>query len=485
MTAPALTGPWTAAASLPPAFRDLPSTPRLAEAKKHVPGEPFEDGPPAVHVAQEPTELIVFYGEPDWKPIPGTTLRFAVNTESDCFKVEGEDTYYVLLSGRWFRTTGRDAPLTYCTTSLPDDFRKIPDKHPAGRVLASTPGTEQADEAVLAAQIPRQARVKRAGTTIEITFDGEPTFKPVVDGVEAAVNTSHHVYRVAGHHYCCTEGVWFESAAPTGPWAVCDKVPDAIYTIPPDSPYFPDTFVFVYGADDDYVDTGYWPGYYGCYPYDDCLCYGTGYWYRYWGRRYYWHWYNHYRPRPSPYRTYGTGRYYDHRAGRFRRAEQVRRHQATRQPTRGVYAGWGATVRPTDMTRTMSTARTRPSGTRRVGGPDLYAGRDGSVYRRRENGEWDLYKKSGWQARERAEEREQKAKRAAERAEANREKREKREARDREQTRAKNAKRAAQREQRRLERAHRARERGSRIGHYRTYGTSRRIGGFRGGRGRR
>ncbi len=44
---------------------------------------------------------------------------------------------------------------------LPAEFKKIPLEHPRSRVLASVPGTDQATEAVLLAQMPQTARVNQ------------------------------------------------------------------------------------------------------------------------------------------------------------------------------------------------------------------------------------------------------------------------------------------------------------------------------------
>ncbi len=88
-------------------------------------------------------------------------------------------------------------------------------------------GTAQADEAVILASIPQTATVDRASTTVTVSYEGEPQFKPVpgTEGVQFAINTSYDVFLVGGAYYCCYQGVWFQSRAATGPWIVCDEVP--------------------------------------------------------------------------------------------------------------------------------------------------------------------------------------------------------------------------------------------------------------------
>ena len=68
---------------------------------------------------------------------------------------------FYLVAGRWFSAPSVKGPWQFATPTLPEDFKKIPLDHPRSRVLASVPGTRQAAEAILLAQIPQTARVNR------------------------------------------------------------------------------------------------------------------------------------------------------------------------------------------------------------------------------------------------------------------------------------------------------------------------------------
>ncbi len=116
-----------------------------------------------------------------------------------------------------------------------------------------------------------------------------------------AVNASTAVIRVRGLFYDCDRGVWFVGPTPSGPWAVCDAVPPAIYTIPPRYPVYYTRYVRVYSYTPDVVYVGYTPGYTGSYVYGGTVIYGTGYYYRPWYRHYYY-------PRPW---TWGFGFHYN------------------------------------------------------------------------------------------------------------------------------------------------------------------------------
>ena len=87
-------------------------------------------------------------------------------------------------------------PWTFATPKLPEDFKKIPLEHPRSRVLASVPGTPQAAEAVLLAQVPQTARVnKKEVKAPEVDYQGEPKFEPIDDD-DGRAGRQHR----QGHH---------------------------------------------------------------------------------------------------------------------------------------------------------------------------------------------------------------------------------------------------------------------------------------------
>ena len=105
-------------------------------------------------------------------------------------------------------------------------------------MLASVPGTDQASEAVLLAQIPQTARVSKKDVKApDVAFQGDPQFQPIEQTtVQRAVNTDKDVFKVGELYYMCYQGVWFVGKTATGPWEVASSVPEAIYQIPPSSP---------------------------------------------------------------------------------------------------------------------------------------------------------------------------------------------------------------------------------------------------------
>ncbi|HEY3379899.1 MAG TPA: autotransporter, partial [Armatimonadota bacterium] len=183
--------------------------------------------------------------------------------------------------GRWFRAPGFDGPWQYVAArALPGDFAKIPDDSPKENVKASIPSTPQAEDALLANQIPQMAEVDPAQTRFAPTLRGAPILTPIAGTPLLTVqNSQTPIIRVDDTHwYAVQDGVWFTAPALAGPWAVATSVPPVIYTIPPSSPLYYVTFVKIYDVTSSRVVEGYTPGYLGAVSTSDgVVVYGTGY----------------------------------------------------------------------------------------------------------------------------------------------------------------------------------------------------------------
>jgi hypothetical protein len=278
--------------------------------------------------------------------------------------------------------------------------------------------------------------------------------------VEYATNSPNDVIKVGDLYFLCFQGVWFVSSSPNGPWETADSIPNEIYEIPPSSPVHHVTYVRVYETTPTTVVYGYTPGYVGVYYSYGCVMWGTGWYYppyyyydHYYPYPYYWSypptygagtWYNPatgfygqgavaygpyggigrgaaYNPTTGTY-VRGGAAYGPYQSGAWARAYNPRTgsYAATRQGA-NAYGSWGRSVvgKGDDWVRTgrVSTDQgtigryeTSRGGSGVVGrgadgsggfvsrGPegDLYAGRDGNVYRRGEDG-WEQFDRGGWQ----------------------------------------------------------------------------------------
>jgi hypothetical protein len=448
---------WQEAKKLPPSFDKIPNDGNWAEVKGHIPPGKRKGPVPVVFVSYKPSELILLDGGPDFEEVEGTNLLWVQNTETDLFRMKKDDKeFYVLLSGRWFKSKKPEkGGWSFATTSLPPDFANIPKGHPRSRVLSSVPGTPEASTAILLAQVPRTARVDAKNLKPpDVVYDGEPKFKKIEGtSVSYAENTGSDVLQVGNQYYLCSQGVWFTSPKPGGPWVVTTNVPAEIYKIPSNSPMSHVTYVTVVDDDDDYPVYGYTAGYMGMTIAFGCAMWGGGWYYppyyhggiyyprpvAYGGGVAYNPWtgaYGGYQAAYGPYGGVARGASYNPSTGTYKRGAVAwgptgaNGYMQAYNPRTGTYAGtrqgsnvygsWGSShvQRGDDWVKTQRTTdrngntkwQAQGSGggsykgwktDNRQGfvgtkGDDVYAGRDGNVYKKGDNGwqQWD--KGNGW-----------------------------------------------------------------------------------------
>jgi hypothetical protein len=308
--APSALGPWEPSEEVPEGIQKLWALEPQEDLPPPELDQPADVRPEVISVT-EPTELLWTKGQAQYNAIEGTDLLHVTNTDSDVFLDSSSRMYYVLLSGRWYqKTQGKGAWSFVPQEQLPPDFSRLPATREYKHVLACVAGTPAAKDAVLDAEIPQTVAVAPGvAPDLSVTYDGEPQFRDVPEcSVEYATNTPFSMFRVRDRYYCCHDGVWYDSIASRGPWAVSIEVPGDIYLIPPSCPHYYCTYCHVFGATADAVYVGYYPGYRGCFVEGRTVVYGTGWHYPCWtGAAWY--------PRPV---TWGCGVRYSSSTGDWR-----------------------------------------------------------------------------------------------------------------------------------------------------------------------
>jgi hypothetical protein len=254
-------------------------------------GEPVNaSNAPEIVVSTEPSELLVSDGEADFTPLVDDLLVLK-NSDSDVFMHVSTQQFYIVLSGRWYRADTLEGPWTFNPADeLPPAFANIPQdaKQADSRVFVA--GTDEAREAVMDAQIPQTAAVKKGSVDLEVTYDGDPRF----DGIEGtnlayAENTASTVLKSGSNYYVVEDAVWYIGPSPTGPWRVAESRPEDVDAIPSESPVYNVKYVYIYDTTPEVVYVGYTPGYTGSYVYHTTIVYGTGWYYRPWVSPYYYY----------------------------------------------------------------------------------------------------------------------------------------------------------------------------------------------------
>jgi hypothetical protein len=447
--APAATGPFTytgdkVSHDLKKVARDVK---KAAKKEDDMPtGETMvSDSTYDIIVSTVPAELIQSDGNPDLAPIDSTSLLYVRNSDNDIFVDTHTQQYYVLLEGRWYTADAlnENSQWKYVPSDqLPPDFARIPEGSPKDNVLASVAGTKPAREAVMDAHIPQTAKVDRRTASTQVTYDGPPQFKPIEGThLQYAVNTSSTVILYNGKYYAVDNGVWFIADSPMGPWVVSTVRPDEMDRIPPNCPVYGAKYVYIYDVAPDYVYMGYTSGYLNSFVYGPTVVYGTGYYYDPWLGDYYiprpwtwgfgmeynpwtgwgfyegldWDWFDDalffgygfgfgfgygfgpwwglstfYRP---VYRNWHGGRFGSHgRGGYYGRHATIDNgtHMHMRYDN-NVYRG-----RTGVSTGGFAAGGGVRGGGIRGGGGNVFADRDGNVYRRNEQGQWEQRVNRAW-----------------------------------------------------------------------------------------
>jgi hypothetical protein len=269
LTANSLGGQWSPTKKLPRDMSKVPQDKEWSALKKIIPPPAKSEGvTPVVFYSDKPAEIILFDGQPVYANIPDTQLTYATNTDSVVFVFTPTQQFYYLTAGRWFSANDLEGPWTYATPDLPLDFQRIPASSPASAILASVPGTDEAKDAVLLAQVPTTMTVKpaEAQAKVKVEYGGDPKFEPITGTSMAyATNTQDKVIKVGDVYYLCLQGVWFMSPNPQGPWTTATSVPQEIYTIPPSSPVYNVTYVTQSTNPDGTIQASYTAGYLGAF----------------------------------------------------------------------------------------------------------------------------------------------------------------------------------------------------------------------------
>ena len=305
---------------------------------------------------------------------------------------------------------------------------------------------------------------RREITPPEVSYQGPPQFEPIAQTtVSRAVNTDKDILQVGNRYYLCFQGVWFVGPAPAGPWEVADSLPSAISEIPISSPAHNVTYVTVERSNADSVEFVAGAAYSGLMVAWGCAVWGTGSYYPpYIGwvggyaayfpfyptfgyGAHYNAWTGTYSRGGAIYGPYGGAGYaarYNPATGTYSRGAVAYGPNGTRgaapayNPRTGtsagtirgsnVYGSWGSTAvqrgdqwahasrvtrNATDTTSRVTqvsdgggaVTRGGPQGTAmagRSGLGDVYAGRDGNIYRN-QGGTWQKYGNGGWNSVER------------------------------------------------------------------------------------
>ena len=95
--------------------RPVMTKPRPAPSAAAAPGSRIL--PSSARRMTEPTELISTDGDPSFSPISETDLLYVENSENDIFLNIDSQEYFILISGRWYKSTSLDGGWSFVESS--------------------------------------------------------------------------------------------------------------------------------------------------------------------------------------------------------------------------------------------------------------------------------------------------------------------------------------------------------------------------------
>src|SRR5262245_44586086 len=364
--APSLDGPWTfATPSLPEDFKKIPVEHPRSRVLASVPGSP--QATEAVLLASIPRTArinrkemkapdVVYQGDPQFKAIEGSKgVQQAVNTDKDIVKYG--DLYYMCFQGVWFMSRSATGPWEVATT-VPEQIYTIPASSPVHHVTYVTVEDDDDDEWVTVAYVAAYTGVM-VGWGCAVWGSGwyYPPYS-YYGGFYPIYYPYPHTYGM-GAWYNPHTGAYGRGVAAYGPYGGVGMA----------ASYNPRTGTYARGA------AAYGP--YGSRAYGEA-----------------------YNPRTGAYgqTRQGSNVYGNWGSTAVRRGDDWAQSAHVQNYRKGTTT---TGVRNDDGAGAIS--RTDRGGSRttvgRTEGGDVYAGRDGNVYRRNEGGGWEQSNGSGgWNA---------------------------------------------------------------------------------------
>ena len=198
---------WAQNLSLPAVRANLAVT--SAEGKPTV---PVQNPVPAIFFSESAAVLVLVNGDPALRPIAGTQLLRAINTQSLLVMDQSSGLYYLRINGGWSQAPALAGPWTAAQNP------------PASLVTAlqNAPSTTQLFDPPKGSNPgPTPAIFVSTGPAELITTQGAPQFSPISGTQLLRVSNSGSsvfVYVPSQAYYVVISGRWFSSPSLAGPW---------------------------------------------------------------------------------------------------------------------------------------------------------------------------------------------------------------------------------------------------------------------------
>ncbi|MCX6287529.1 MAG: carbohydrate-binding family V/XII [Bacteroidetes bacterium] len=197
--------------------------------------------PPEIIFTKTPSVLVLFDGDPKFKPVPNSKIQQAVNTPFFVVQDPGNKEYYLYGSTWWYKTNDVDKGKWVNVKAPPGDIKKLQESlaaqanaNPDNNQKAASADDNSKDKTPPAS--PPQIIVRTAPAEL-VQSNGEPDFSPI-QGTQLLymTNSENNIFMFIDKqmYYVLISGRWYTSSAMAGPWTfiASDKLPADFANIP-------------------------------------------------------------------------------------------------------------------------------------------------------------------------------------------------------------------------------------------------------------
>ncbi|NQV03329.1 MAG: hypothetical protein HQ542_11830, partial [Bacteroidia bacterium] len=181
--------------------------------------ENFRNNPPAILFTKVPTLMILFDGDPVFKPLENSSVKRGINTPFLVFQDPGDNKYYLFGNDHWFTTSDVIKGEWKQTTSLPAEISKLRDaiEKASAQQLADGRSSGGSKEGV---SILPQIIVRTSPTEL-LQSNGEPQYAPI-EGTNLLymTNSDNNIFRstVKQDVYVLISGRWYVASSLESTW---------------------------------------------------------------------------------------------------------------------------------------------------------------------------------------------------------------------------------------------------------------------------
>ncbi len=201
----------------------------------------LNNAPPEIIFVKTPSVLVLFDGEPKFKPVPDSKIEQAINTPYFVVLETSKKEYYLYGSTWWYKTNDVVKGQWVSIKEPPKDIKKLQADLEA-KANATKDNSQQAastdnkSKSKTPPPSPPQIIVRTAPAEL-VQSSGEPDFAPI-QGTQLLymTNSENNIFMYIDKqmYYILISGRWYTSSAMAGPWAfiAADKLPADFASIP-------------------------------------------------------------------------------------------------------------------------------------------------------------------------------------------------------------------------------------------------------------